>query len=134
MGSLLQDSTDRVMVVVAEPSDAWRVAEMVQKQGIVPIVFADPDKALEECRSAPPDIVIVDDDLRSMTGKEFLKRLLRISWTTASILITADEEETVHEKTEGLGILGRMKNYTDEEALSELLQRYPSTLDRGTRG
>jgi DNA-binding response OmpR family regulator len=133
MGSPLQDNTDRVMVVVEEPSDARRVAELVQKQGSVPIVVADPDKALEACRSTPPDIVIVDDDLMSMTGKQFLARLLRISWTTASILITADEEEIVHEKTEGLGILGRMRNYTDEEALAGLLQRHRSTLDRGTR-
>lgn len=133
MALRLQDNTDRVMVVVEEPSDARRVAEMVQKQGIAPIVFADPDKALEECRSAPPDIVIVDDDLRSITGKQFLARLLRISWTTASILITADEEEIVHEQTEGLGILGRIRNYADEEALAVLLQRYRSTLDRGTR-
>lgn len=133
MGSRRQDSTDRVMVVVAEPSDAGRVAEMVEKQGSIPVVVTDPGKALEECRSAPPDIVIVDDDLKAMTGRQFLAQLLRISWTTASILITAEEEETVHERTEGLGILGRIRNYSDEEALAVLLQRHRSTLDCGTR-
>jgi DNA-binding response OmpR family regulator len=133
MGSPLQDRTDRVMVVIADPSDAGMVAEMVEKQGIIPLVVTDPEKALEECTSAPPDIVIVDDDLRYMTGKQFLARLLRISWTTGSILITDDEEHIVHEKTEGLGILGRIRSYTDEEELAGLLRRYRSTEDRATR-
>jgi DNA-binding response OmpR family regulator len=133
MGMQLQDKPDRVMVVVTETSNARSVAEILQKRETVPVIVTDPEKALEECRTSPPDIVVVDDNLGYTTGKQFLARLLRISWTTASILISADEEERVHENTEGLGILGSIRSYTDEEALTVLLQRYHSTLDRGTR-
>jgi hypothetical protein len=56
-----------------------------------------------------------------MTGSRFLSEFLAISWTTAAILISDEDEETVHRRTEGLGILGHMRSVKDVDRLEKML-------------
>ena len=72
----------------------------------------------------PPDLVIVEDRLTGMTGIHFLAELLKVSWTTSTILISDEEEEALHDQTEGLGILGAIRTVDDVESLDRLLDRF----------
>ncbi len=126
MGSMSDNILGRVLVVVSDRAEAEGLLEGLDRRGMNPIVMTHPDEALQSCKESPPDLVIVDDSLPSMSGARFLAELLRVSWAVSSILVCGEDEETVHEKTEGLGILGSIKDYGDEDGLSRLLERYRS--------
>jgi DNA-binding NarL/FixJ family response regulator len=81
-------------------------------------------EALDACRSNPPDLAIVQDDLGPITGTQFLSQLLGVTWRTSTILITDLDEETVHERTEGLGILGAVRDCEDYSKLTALLETF----------
>lgn len=121
------------LVLVADSAAAVEIVAVCKAHGMETKVRTDAAGALEICRDRPPDLAIVDADLESMPGIEFLRDLLKISWTTAGILITSDDEETVHEKTEGLGILGHISDYRDRDGLEKLLRVHRDlTGDRST--
>ncbi len=111
----------RAMLVVQNPSDATMMETCCADNGIETYTQSDPRSALEACRCEPPDLAVVQWDLRAMSGVEFITELLKISWTTATILVTDQDEETVHEKAEGLGILGRIIDFRDMVGLRKLL-------------
>lgn len=113
----------RAIIVVGGGDRVSLLIETMSKRGISAIVNANPDEALEECRTNPPHLAIVGSDLGSMTGVRFLAELLKVSWETYTILISDEEEETIHERTEGLGILGAIKTTEDVEALNLLLDK-----------
>jgi len=59
-----------------------------------------------------------------MTGIHFLAELLKVSWQTSTILIADEEEEVIHDQTEGLGILGAIRTADDIGSLDRLLDRF----------
>ena len=101
-----------------------RIVSCLSKKNISTTVLNDPDKALDECRKAPPQLVVVGSMPPTVTGVRFLTELLRVSWETATILIADEEEETIHNQTEGLGILGAIKTVDDIEGLEKLLDKF----------
>jgi len=111
-------------VVVNDATGARALANMLTDRGLIPCVFTDPQQALSRCSQDPPALVIVDDDVNGMRGAHFLSALLRISWSTSAILISDEDEDTVHEKTEGLGILGSIRGLGDSDGLARLLRRF----------
>ncbi len=120
-------------VVVNEATAAGPFADMLSDRGLEPTIFTDPQQALGRCRQAPPDLVIVEDFVGGMRGVDFLSALLKISWTTSTILMTEEDEDKVHEKTEGLGILGRVGSFDNSDDLAKLLKRFLETLGKSTR-
>jgi DNA-binding response OmpR family regulator len=114
----------RAAIVVNDASLAGPIIESLSRKGFARIVQSDPHAVLETCCVNPPDLVIVEDRLRDMTGIHFLAELLKVSWTSSTILITDEEEESVHDQTEGLGILGSIRTVDDVESLDRLLDRF----------
>ncbi len=114
----------RALVVINEPDRVEAIKESLSKREIDMNVLTDPEEALSLCREAPPDLAIVQDPLRSMSGTVFLNHLVRISWATGTILITDADEEHVHDRAEGLGILGHIRTPTDTDALEKLLDKF----------
>jgi len=110
-------------VVVNDASQARPIIEILSQKGFAGIIERDPYTVLETCTGNSPDLVIVEDRLTGMTAIRFLSRLVITSWNTAAILITDEPEESVHEMTEGLGILGHMRNFEDTASLDGLLDR-----------
>jgi hypothetical protein len=53
-----------------------------------------------------------------------LSEFLTIAWTTSAILICDEDEETVHQRTEGLGILGHIRSVRDMDGLDKLLDSF----------
>jgi DNA-binding NarL/FixJ family response regulator len=112
------------LVVIKDPGEAASMCRVLDRRGFNVIVDPDPDRSLRYCRESPPALVVVDSSLPGISARGFLAQLLRISWTTATILIADRDEETVHEETEGLGILGSIRSKEDLDALDFLLAKY----------
>jgi hypothetical protein len=119
----MEDMKLSAIIVVVGGDRVSSLIETISKRGISAIVNANPEESLEECRVNPPHLAIVGSDLDSMTGVRFMAELLKVSWATYTILISNEEEETVHDRTEGLGILGAIKTTEDVEGLNQLLDK-----------
>ncbi len=111
----------QAIILVNDPGQAEGIAGALAQRGISAAISTDPEEVLLACRSQSPHLVVVQDDLGQMNGMQFLAALLKISWTTSSILICDEEEEVVHERTEGLGILGSIRGVNDKDGLQRLL-------------
>ena len=85
---------------------------------------SDPIQSLDKCRQNKPDLAVVEEDLQTMSGIHFILDLLKVSWTTATILVSKRDDKAIHEATEGLGILGHIKDYEDLESLERLLKKF----------
>ena len=109
MNEALEKMKLRSLVVVDGRDQVSRLMESLSKRSIAATVITGPDEALDECRKNPPHLVIVGSVLAAMTGVRFLAELLKVSWTTSTILISDEEEEALHDQTEGLGILGAIR-------------------------
>jgi DNA-binding response OmpR family regulator len=114
----------RAIVVVDGRVPVSRLTETLSKRDISASVKTDPHKALDECRRETPHLVIVGSVLATTTGVHFLAELLKVSWTTSTILIADEEQEAILDQTEGLGILGSIKTFDDVESLERLLDRF----------
>lgn len=113
----------RAVVIISDVSHARPILESLSRKGFAGIIESDPRAVLDAGRVHPPDLLIVEDRLGGMTGTRFLSEFLAIAWTTAAILICDEDDETVHQRTEGLGILGHMRNAKDVDRLDKLLDR-----------
>jgi len=122
----------KALVVINEPARLEVIRQVLSDRGIDVTVLTDPEEALGICREGPPDLAVVQDPLRSMSGTVFLNHLVRISWATGTILIADADEDHVHDRTEGLGILGHMRSPTDRDALERLLDKFAAM--NGPRG
>jgi DNA-binding response OmpR family regulator len=122
----------RALVVVTEPAKAEAIEQCLSGRGINSTVMSDPEDALSSCRQNPPNLAIVEDPLGSMSGTLFLNHLVRISWSTGTILIADSDESQVHDRAEGLGILGHMRSPNDLATLEHLLDRFEEVNSAGT--
>ncbi|MDQ7784938.1 MAG: hypothetical protein RDU20_18790 [Desulfomonilaceae bacterium] len=116
--------TLKALVVVNEPDKVGVISQSLTDRGIEVTVVTNPEEALSMCRELPPDLAVVQDPLRSMPGTVFLNHLVRISWATGTILIADADEEHVHDRTEGLGILGHIRSLSDRDAMERLLDKF----------
>ena len=122
---LLTDvGSHKALVLVKEPSAAAPLIQRLAERGFTMWSSNDPIRSLDECRANMPDLVVVDENLPSMSGIRFISDLLKISWTTSTILVSERDDEAIHEATEGLGILGHVKGYEDMESLEDLLKKF----------
>jgi hypothetical protein len=114
----------QAIILVNEPTGAHGIVDILAQRGISATVGTDPEEVLGLCITKNTHLVVVEDTLSSMSGPRFLAELLRVSWTTSSILIWDEDEEIVHEKTEGLGILGSIRSVQDTEGLEKLIDKF----------
>lgn len=111
----------QALAVVKDPAGAVLLTDALRNEGMTVTVLSNAEEALAHCKNSPPDLVVVEDRLGTDSGLKLIGDLLAISWTTATVLITTDSADEVHERTEGLGILGSISDYTDREGLKSLL-------------
>jgi DNA-binding NarL/FixJ family response regulator len=114
----------RALVLVKEPGSAASLIQRLTEAGFIVHSSCDPILSLDEARLNKPDLVVVDENLPTMSGIHFLLDLLKVSWTTATILVSDRDDEAIHEATEGLGILGHIKGYEDLKSLEDLLNQF----------
>ncbi len=125
----------RAMLVVRDPIDARILNDFISSCGFAVTMQDDPVTALTRCKETPPALVLVDHELIGTSGIAFLRALLKVSWTTATILISLEDDERVHDLAEGLGILGSIDGYHDLEAAAALVDKFREleALHAGTR-
>ena len=116
--------TRKALVLVKEPGDAASLIQRLKEAGFIVNASSDPIRSLEECRLNKPDLAVVDENLQTMSGIHFIFDLLKVSWTTATIIVSKKVDEAIHEATEGLGILGHIKDYEDLESLERLMKKF----------
>lgn len=121
--SKIGDAVQKALVVVREPSAAAPLVERLTEAGFIVESSSNPSLSLEKCRQNTPNLVVVEEDLASMSGIRFIADLLKVSWTTATILVSQRDDEAIHEATEGLGILGHIQGYEDFENLRKLMKK-----------
>lgn len=120
-------------ILVNEPAAAAPLIQRLIKSGFIVDISSDPIQSLGECRGNKPDLAVVDENLTTMSGIHFLLDLLKVSWTTATILVSERDENVIHEATEGLGILGYIKNYEDSEGFESLLKKFEQIVSPGRK-
>ena len=116
--------TRKALVLLKEPSSAASLIQVLIEAGFTVDASSDPIQSLEECRRNKPDLAVIDEDLQTMSGIHFIFDLLKVSWTTATIIVSKRVDEAIHEATEGLGILGHIKDYEDLESLERLVKKF----------
>ena len=116
--------TRRALVLVKEPDSAALLIQRLTEAGFIVDASSDPIQSLEKCRQNKPDLAVVDEDLLTMSGIHFILDLLKVSWTTATIIVSKRVDEAIHEATEGLGILGHIKDYEDLASLERLVKKF----------
>jgi hypothetical protein len=121
MNTISADLKLRALVAAREP--ASNLMDALSRRGISATIVSKADEALRECRTNPPHLVIVAG-LGGMTDIGFLRELVKISWRTFTILVADEDEEVLHDQTEGLGILGSIRRADDTENLEKLLDKF----------
>lgn len=116
--------TRKALVLLKEPGSAASLIQVLIEAGFTVDASSDPIQSLEECRRNKPDLAVIDEDLQTMSGIHFIFDLLKVSWTTATIIVSKRVDEAIHEATEGLGILGHIKDYEDLESLERLVKKF----------
>lgn len=87
-------------------------------------VFSKPDSALSRHNQEAFDLLIAQDHLDTRAGLKLINDFLATNWMTSSILICDLDEDTVHERAEGLGILGHVRHLDEAPSLKTLLNKF----------
>jgi DNA-binding NarL/FixJ family response regulator len=114
----------KALVLLKEPGAAFSLIQKLAEAGFIVHSSSDPIQSLEECRRNKPDLAMVDENLLTMSGIHFILDLVKVSWTTATIIVSKRADEAIHEAAEGLGILGHIRDYEDLESLEKLLDKF----------
>jgi CheY-like chemotaxis protein len=83
---------------------------------------ADGRTALDQVRKEAVDLVIVDEDLGDMPGRELVRELLGVNALINTVLVSTDAPGDFHESTEGLGILMPLPNICGKEEADRLAE------------
>lgn len=111
----------KVILFLQDTDSTESLIEALGKNGFEVLMADDPEAGLAAHRKEPFQLAIVEEGYQSLSASTIVQELLKISWTTHSIIISDTDEEQLHEQAEGLGILGGMKDRHDLTRLDDLL-------------
>lgn len=117
----ITDEGIKALIFLDDEAGAKTVSTLLKKHGIESFAVNSLEKCLDRMRLSSPDILIVEDNTNSNIGIKAVQEALRISWTVSPILISSLNEEQIHDRAEGLGILGFMSSPSDVEKLDSLI-------------
>ncbi|MCB1777453.1 MAG: EAL domain-containing protein [Candidatus Competibacteraceae bacterium] len=63
----------RVLIVNDRPTEAWEMAGALEEQGITPRVLIQPLQVLQDIHRFQPDLLLIDLDLKEVSGPELAK-------------------------------------------------------------
>jgi DNA-binding response OmpR family regulator len=114
-------SKKRAILFLNQSDSIEPLIEALAGNGFELFAADDLGAGLSEHRREPFSLAVVEDGYKSLSAPAIVQELLKISWTTHSIIVTDKDEDQLHEQAEGLGILGGMKDRDDIKRLNELL-------------
>ncbi|MDD3473209.1 MAG: hypothetical protein PHS86_10525 [Syntrophaceae bacterium] len=97
---------------------------LLSTRGIETLRTNSLEQCIEQVRNSSPDLLIVEDDTVHNSGIRAIREALKISWTISSILVSSLDEAQIHDRAEGLGILGSLSSLDDSEGLKALLDSF----------
>jgi|GEM_PF-1205238 hypothetical protein len=119
-----ENKSARACIVMDGTYDSSGIISLLRSFQIVSEVFDSSDQALLIQKQEPFDIVIVHDDPLTGLGLKLVEDFLKINWMTSSIVICDQEESIIHDRAEGLGILGHIRTSDDLKSLAQLLTKF----------
>jgi hypothetical protein len=119
-----ENKSARACIVTDGTYDPSGIISLLRSFQIVSEVFDSSDQALLIQKQEPFDILIVHDDPLTGQGLKLVEEFLKINWMTSTIVICDEEETVIHDRAEGLGILGHVRKSDDLNALGQLLTKF----------
>jgi DNA-binding NtrC family response regulator len=121
---MTNDKHVKACVFVDKDVDVSSVLKLLDSRGINAEVFSEPDSAVSKHKKQAFDLLIAQDDAATSRGLKLINEFLTINWMTSSILICDLDEASIHERAEGLGILGHVRHFDEMVPLESLLDRF----------
>jgi hypothetical protein len=119
-----ENKSARACIVMDGTYDPSGIISLLRSFQIVSEVFDSADQALLIQKHEPFDILIVHDDPLTGHGLKLVEEFLKINWMTSTIVICDQEESIIHDRAEGLGILGHIRKSDDLNSLGQLLTKF----------
>lgn len=116
-----QNNCIKALIFLGNEDGANTVSMALEKRGIETSTVGSLEQCVDRMKMLSPDILIVEDNTNSNIGIKAVREALRVSWTVSPILISPLDEEQIHDRAEGLGILGFMSAPSDIEKLDSLI-------------
>ena len=114
----------RACIVEDGTLDISSILNLLASSQIVAEVFSASDRALLRQKQEPFDLLIIHDDPSTGAGLKLAGEFLKINWMTSTIVICDQDESIIHDRAEGLGILGHLRNSADLKSLAQLLTKF----------
>ncbi len=126
----IQNNGINALIFLRDEAGAKIVSAALEKRGIKSLNVGSLAQCIDQMRTSSPDILIVEDATNSNIGIKAIQEALKISWTVSPILISPLDEKQIHDRAEGLGILGFISSPADTEKLNSLVDVFRSLHDR----
>lgn len=119
----MSEQTNSTCVILCrEETQPGSLVQKLEAMGYECSLFHGTVQALNWIASNRTDLLIIEDtSFKDMTGPQFINEVMKVSWTTNTILVSSDDAESIHERTEGLGILGGVGSFQDTDGMTRLL-------------
>jgi len=114
----------RACIVEDGTLDISSILNLLASSQIVAEVFSASDRALLRQKQEPFDLLIIHDDPSTGAGLKLAGEFLKINWMTSTIVICDQDESIIHDRAEGLGILGHVRMVDDLNSLAQLLTKF----------
>lgn len=115
-------SASQIILLVSSRLDDFKeFVEPLQAAGKTVLPAATMEEALDAAVKTVPILAILDNQVQSVSGMEIAGRLLQVNAFIYTALVSDLDEETFHEKSEGLGILTRLPMIPGADEARDLL-------------
>lgn len=117
------NTSDKEFLILCQTgTNCEALTRTLESSGHKGIVFNDRAKAMDHMRTTTPTVIIVQDSgPGDDSASEFIKEALKISWTIDSIVVSNDTPDSIHDRFEGLGVLGSAESFDDVNGFMKLL-------------
>ena len=119
----------RILLVSDNPSGFDSLHQGLLKQSGVMVDMAGTlDEAMAGISVDMPALVVVDESLGGVSGKQVIEDMIRKNPMVNTALVSPLSDEDFHEDTEGLGILMPIRKNAGEAQARELIERLEKLL------